>query len=46
MINNWFMMYFLSVVLIGTMYPIILEVLSDNRVSIGPLFIINYCILF
>ena len=38
MINNWFMMYFLSVVLIGTMYPIILEVLSDNRVSIGPPF--------
>ena len=38
MINNWFMMYFLSVVLIGTIYPIILEVLSDNRVSIGPPF--------
>jgi cytochrome c-type biogenesis protein CcmF len=26
-INNWFMMYFLSVVLIGTIYPIFLDVL-------------------
>jgi len=37
-INNWFMMYFLSVVLIGTIYPIILEVLTNNKVSIGPPF--------
>ena len=28
LINNWFMMYFLSVVLIGTVYPIFLEVIS------------------
>ena len=27
LVNNWFMMYFLSVVLIGTIYPIFLEVL-------------------
>ncbi len=37
-INNWFMMYFLSVVLIGTIYPIILEVLTSDKVSIGPPF--------
>ena len=28
LINNWFMMYFLSVVLIGTVYPIFLDVIS------------------
>jgi cytochrome c-type biogenesis protein CcmF len=37
-INNWFMMYFLSVVLIGTMYPIFLEVLSSQKISVGPPF--------
>ena len=37
-INNWFMMYFLSVVLIGTTYPIFLEVLTSDKVSIGPPF--------
>ena len=30
-INNWFMMYFLSVVLIGTIYPIFLDVLSSQK---------------
>jgi len=34
-INNWFMMYFLSVVLIGTVYPIFLEVLSSQKISVG-----------
>ena len=29
LINNWFMMYFLSVVLIGTVYPIFLDVISS-----------------
>ena len=38
MINNWFMMYFLSVVLIGTIYPIFLEVLSSQKISVGPPF--------
>ena len=38
LINNWFMMYFLSVVLIGTIYPIFLEVLVDEKISIGPPF--------
>jgi len=37
-INNWFMMYFLSVVLIGTIYPIFLEVLSSQKISVGPPF--------
>ena len=38
LINNWFMMYFLSVVLIGTTYPIFLEVISMQKISIGPPF--------
>ena len=38
LINNWFMMYFLSVVLIGTTYPIFLEVLSSEKISVGPPF--------
>jgi len=37
-INNWFMMYFLSVVLIGTIYPIFLEVITSDKISIGPPF--------
>ncbi|MDA9731386.1 cytochrome c biogenesis protein CcsA, partial [Candidatus Pelagibacter sp.] len=37
-INNWFMMYFLSVVLIGTIYPIFLEVISSEKISVGPPF--------
>ncbi len=38
LINNWFMMYFLSVVLIGTIYPIFLDVISSEKISIGPPF--------
>ncbi len=38
LINNWFVMYFLSVVLIGTIYPIFLEVLSNEKISVGPPF--------
>ena len=37
-INNWFMMYFLSVVLIGTVYPIFLDVISSEKISVGPPF--------
>jgi cytochrome c-type biogenesis protein CcmF len=37
-INNWFMMYFLSVVLIGTVYPIFLDVLLSQKISVGPPF--------
>ena len=38
MVNNWFMMFFLSVVLIGTVYPIFLEVINGSKISIGPPF--------
>ena len=50
LINNWFIMYFLSVVLIGTVYPIFLEVLTNEKISIGPPFfnklIIPFLIIF
>ena len=50
LINNWFMMYFLSVVLIGTTYPIFLEVITNEKISIGPPFfnklIIPFLIIF
>jgi len=43
-------MYFLSVVLIGTTYPIFLEVITNEKISIGPPFfnklIIPFLILF
>tara|TARA_Y100001970_G_scaffold292474_1_gene433906 strand:+ start:216 stop:2078 length:1863 start_codon:yes stop_codon:yes gene_type:complete len=35
-INNWFMMYFLAVVLIGTIYPIFLEAIAAEKISVGP----------
>jgi cytochrome c-type biogenesis protein CcmF len=38
LINNWFMMYFLSVILIGTVYPIFLDVISTEKISVGPPF--------
>jgi len=38
LVNNWFMMFFLSVVLIGTIYPIFLEVINGLQISIGPPF--------
>ena len=44
------MMYFLSVILIGTTYPIFLEVITNEKISIGPPFfnklIIPFLILF
>ena len=36
--NNWFMFFFLTSVMIGTLYPIILEVLNDTKISVGPPF--------
>ena len=36
--NNWFMIFFLATVLIGTLYPIFLDVLTDTKVSVGPPF--------
>jgi cytochrome c-type biogenesis protein CcmF len=38
LLNNWFLMYFLSVVLIGTVYPIFLDVISSEKISVGPPF--------
>ena len=38
LINNWFMIFYLITVLLGTVYPIFTEVLSDNKVSVGPPF--------
>ena len=38
LVNNWFMMYFLSVILVGTVYPIFLEVMTNEKISIGPPF--------
>jgi len=50
LVNNWFLMYFLSVVLIGTLYPIFLEILIDHKISVGPPFynklIVPFLILF
>ena len=36
--NNWFMIFFLVTVLIGTLYPIFLDVLTNIKVSVGPPF--------
>ena len=36
LINNWFMIFFLIIVLIGTLYPIVLEVISEQKISVGP----------
>ncbi len=36
LVNNWFMMYFLSVIFIGTVYPIFFEVISSDKISVGP----------
>ena len=38
LINNWFMMFYLITVLMGTVYPIFTEVLTDHKVSVGPPF--------
>ena len=36
--NNWFMMFYLATVLIGTIYPIFTQVLFDTKISVGPPF--------
>jgi len=33
--NNWFMIFFLITVLIGTIYPIFLEIIANEKISIG-----------
>ena len=48
--NNWFMIFYLITVLLGTIYPIFTEVLTDHKVSVGPPFyntvIIPIAVLF
>ena len=36
LINNWFMIFFLAVVLIGTLYPVFLDTLTEKKISVGP----------
>ena len=36
--NNWFMMFYLATVFIGTVYPIFTQVLYDVKISVGPPF--------
>ncbi len=36
--NNWFMAFFLITVLIGMLYPIFLDVLTNVKISVGPPF--------
>ena len=36
LINNWFMIFFLLVVLIGTLYPVFLDTFTGDKISIGP----------
>ena len=38
LVNNWFMAFFLFTVLIGTVYPIFTEVMSNTKISVGPPF--------
>ena len=38
LINNWFMIFYLLTVLLGTVYPIFTEVLTEHKVSVGPPF--------
>ena len=38
LINNWFMMFYLVTVLLGTLYPIFTDAISNNKISIGPPF--------
>ncbi len=36
--NNWFMMFYLITILLGTIYPIFTEVIADANISVGPPF--------
>jgi cytochrome c-type biogenesis protein CcmF len=38
LINNCFLIFFLSVVLVGTVYPIILNAINGESISIGPIY--------
>ncbi len=36
--NNWFMMFYLATVFVGTIYPIFTQVIFDTKISVGPPF--------
>ncbi len=36
--NNWFMMFYLATVFVGTIYPIFTQVFYDIKISVGPPF--------
>ena len=38
LINNWFMMFYLITVLLGTLYPIFTDALLESKISVGPPF--------
>jgi len=38
LVNNWFMMFYLVTVLLGTIYPIFTDALFQNKISVGPPF--------
>ena len=38
LINNWFMMFYLITVLLGTLYPIFTDALFNSKISVGPPF--------
>ena len=38
LINNWFMMFYLITVLLGTLYPIFTDALTSSKISVGPPF--------
>ncbi len=38
LVNNWFMIFYLITIFLGTVYPIFTEVLSDHKISVGPPF--------
>ena len=38
LVNNWFMMFYLITVLLGTLYPIFTDAITNNKISVGPPF--------
>ena len=38
LVNNWFMAFFLGTVLVGTLYPIFIDVITNVKISVGPPF--------
>ncbi len=37
-VNNWFMMFYLLTVFLGTIYPIFTDVFTGSKISVGPPF--------